>query len=211
MEKTHYSRTKSIKTIARVAVFGAIASLLYVVPIFQFKLPIFPPFLEIHFDEIPVLIASLAYGPWTGVAILTIKTLIKLPFTSTICVGELADFLYGAALILPAAFIYKYLNKKYAFALGITVGTVSQLLVSLLVNIYIMIPFYVFVMGFTTDMILKMSQAVNPLITDIQWSLGLYAILPFNLLKDSIIISASILIYLPLKKVIKQINERNNN
>jgi riboflavin transporter FmnP len=211
MSNSNYSRKKTLQFIARTAIFGSIAAILYAVPLFQFKLPGFPPFLEIHFDEIPVLIASFAYGPWCGLATLVLKTIIKLPFTSSLCVGELADLIYGAALILPASFIYKYMKNKFvAFPLGLTIGVICQLVISLIFNIYVMIPFYAFVMGYTMEAILQMCNALNPLITDTQWTLGFYAILPFNAIKDAIIVPISILIYLPLKELIKRINRQDN-
>ena len=42
--------------VARVAVFSAIAAVLYVIPLFSINLPIFPSFLALHFDEIPIFV-----------------------------------------------------------------------------------------------------------------------------------------------------------
>ena len=77
----------SVRFISRVAIFTAMATILYVVPIFQFKLPFFPAFLEIHLDEIPSMIAGFAFGPWVGIATVFLKSIIKLPFSSTMYVG----------------------------------------------------------------------------------------------------------------------------
>ena len=57
----------STRFIARVAIFGAFASILYVVPIFTINLPFIPSFLSLHFDEIPCFIAGFAYGPLSGI------------------------------------------------------------------------------------------------------------------------------------------------
>jgi membrane protein CcdC involved in cytochrome C biogenesis len=86
-----YDRTKFI---ARVGIFSAIATILYVVPIFRIHVFFLPSFLELHFDEVPAFIAGFAYGPWAGFAVLVIKTIIKLPFTDTLCVGELSDLTF---------------------------------------------------------------------------------------------------------------------
>ena len=48
---------------ARVGIFGALSTILYVVKIFEIHLPFFPSFLALHFDEIPAFIAGFAYGP----------------------------------------------------------------------------------------------------------------------------------------------------
>ena len=47
--------------VARVAVFSAIAAVLYVIPLFSINLPIFPSFLALHFDEIPIFVCGFAY------------------------------------------------------------------------------------------------------------------------------------------------------
>ena len=93
--------------IARTAVLSAISIILYVVPFLKFSLPIFPAFLEIHLDEIPAFIAGFAFGPLSGFLVVLVKTLVKLPLTNTAGVGELADFIYSAAFVIPAALIYK--------------------------------------------------------------------------------------------------------
>ena len=143
MENT--KRKVDIKTIARIGIFGALAAILYCIPIFQFKLPsIFPSFLEFHFDEIPIFIASFAYGPLTGFFVILVRTLIKLPMTSTLCVGEISDFLYSCALILPAAFYYKKHRTFKGALIGITIGFFSQIIISALGNGLFMIDFYLF-------------------------------------------------------------------
>ena len=97
--------TLGVKFIARVGVFGAISAVLYI--FVKFPLPIFPSFLEIHVDEIPILISGFAYGPLTAVFVTLVKTLIKLPMSNTLTVGELCDFVYTLAFVIPASLIYK--------------------------------------------------------------------------------------------------------
>lgn len=181
------------KNIVRVGVFGALSAILYI--FIKFPVPIFPPFLEFHFDEVPVFIASFAYGPISGICVLIVKTLIKLPFTSTLGVGELADLIYSAAFILPAAFLYKRNRKFGTVIVGLGIGCLLQLAVSLVFNIFVMIPFYMKVMEFSEDAILGMCQAANPGITDIGWSFGLIAVLPFNAIKNIAVIVLTVLTY----------------
>ena len=83
----------TLRFIVRAGIFAAFAAILYI--FVKFPVPFLPPFLEFHFDEVPVFIASFAYGPLMGVVVLIIKTLIKLPFTETLCVGELSDLIYS--------------------------------------------------------------------------------------------------------------------
>ena len=77
-----------IRFIARVAIFSALSTILYIVKVFEVHLPFLPPFLALHFDEIPAFIAGYAYGPYAALIVILVKTIIKLPFTSTLAVGK---------------------------------------------------------------------------------------------------------------------------
>lgn len=189
-------RRINTKTIARIGIFGALAAILYCIPIFQFKLPsIFPSFLEFHFDEIPIFIASFAYGPLTGFFVILVRTLIKLPLTSTLCVGEISDFIYSCALVLPAAIYYKKNRTLKGAVIGILIGFIAQIIASSLGNALFMIDFYLFLFKIKEADLLAMVQALNPRITDIHFSLVVYAIIPFNAIKNLAVIIITLLVY----------------
>ena len=196
----------NVKFIAKTAIFGALSIILYVVPFFKFSLPFFPPFLEIHFDEIPALIAGFAYGPLSALFIILIKTLIKLPFSSTALVGELADFVYSVVFIIPASLIYKN-HRKFKFAvLAILVSSVIQAIVASLLTTFVMLDLYVLLMpGLTEEAILGMCQAVNPNITDLTWSFLYMVALPFNLLKDVMVGVVTVLLYKRIHTLVDKI------
>lgn len=179
-QQTQYKITT--KSIVRVGIFSAIAAILYI--FVKFPVPFLPPFLEFHFDEIPVFIVSFAYGPISGMAVLFIKTIIKLPFTTSLGVGELSDLIYGIVLILPASILYKKKREFVSVFTGLVIGFILEIVVSLVINIYVMIPFYMNVMEFSEQAILEMCKAANPNITDVRWSYGLVAVLPFNAIKN---------------------------
>lgn len=202
-EKQHSKYKFGTKQIVRIAVFGALSGIFYI--FIKFPVPFLPPFLEFHFDEIPAFIASFAYGPLSGVLVLLIKTLIKLPFTSTLGVGELSDLLYSAAFIIPAALVYERHRNFKGVIIGISIGTVFQLVFSLVSNVYLMIPFYMRVMEFPEAAILGMCQAANPNIKDIGWSYGLLAVLPFNLIKDAAVITLTLFTYKSVHRFIDKL------
>lgn len=191
-----------VRFMTRVAIFGAISSILYVVDIFQIHLPFLPSFLALHFDEIPAFIAGFAYGPWAGFAVILIKTIIKLPFTSTLCVGELSDLIFSTAFVVPAAMIYKKMRNLKGVAIGFAVSTVIQLVVSSVLNVYAMLPFYIFVMGFTQEGLLALCQLANPAITDLGWTYALFAILPLNIIKDAAVIVVTFIVYRSIHKLL---------
>ena len=199
--------TNATKFITRVAIFGAISALLYA--FIKFPVPFLPSFLEFHFDEVPIFIAGFAYGPLSAFFVIIVKIFIKLALTSTSTfgVGELSDFLFSCAFVLPAAFIYRRHRTFKAALVGLGVGTIFQLLASLLGNIYVMIPFYMQVMNFSKEMLLGLMQKANPNITDVGWTYGLLAVLPFNLIKDAVVLVLTIFTYKSVHRFIDKMQK----
>lgn len=198
------------KFIARSGVFAAISIILYLIPIFNINIPIFPEFLKFHFDEIPVFIAGFAYGPWSAVFIIVVKTLVKLPLTSTLGVGELADLIYSIAFIVPAAIVYRKKKKFKGAMLGFAIGCLCQIVVSSFVTTFAMMNFYMFVMGWNEQFILSACQKVNPAIKDLKWSFLLLVGLPFNALKDVIVMIFTIPLYKGMHKLIDRLSAQKN-
>lgn len=129
------------KMISMVGVMGAISTILYL--FVKFPLGIFPSFLDMQISEIPALIAGFAYGPVAGALVIVIRCIIKLPFTGTACVGELADLIIGLTLVVPSSIIYKR-NRTLKGALkGFILSAVLSTAVALLANWLILIPFYI--------------------------------------------------------------------
>ena len=201
----------STKFITRSAVFAAISIVLYIVPYFNFALPIFPSFLKIHIDEIPAFIAGFAYGPLSAVFVIVVKTLAKLPMTATAGVGELADLIYSIAFVVPAAIFYKKHKTIKGALIGLGIATVCQLVVSCFVTTFLILDFYIFVMGWPEVVILNMCKAVNPAVTSLRWPFLLFVALPFNAMKDGIVIIATFLLYKRLHTYIDRLGEQQKN
>lgn len=208
---SHKKREYSAKFIVRSGIFAAFSIVLYMIPIFNISLPFFPFFLKIHFDEIPVFIAGFAYGPLSAIFILIVKTLVKLPLSfsgGTMGVGELADFIYSLAFVLPAAIYYrKHRNIKGAVT-GFIIGTMVQLFVSTFVTTFIMLKFYIFVMGWSEGAILGICQAVNPSVTNLSWPFLFFISLPFNALKDILVVIFTMILYKRLHILIDKIGKK---
>ena len=191
--------------IARTGLFAAMSIILYLVPGLKFAVPFFPSFLEFHFDEVPALIAGFAYGPLSGLFVIIVKTLVKLPMTNTMGVGELADFIYSTAFVLPAAFIYKKQRSIKGALIGLSVATVIQIIVSSFVTSFLILDFYIFMMGWPKVVILNMCKAANPRVTSLGFTFLLYIALPFNAMKDAMVVVITFLLYKRLHKIIDKI------
>ena len=198
------------KFIARTGLFAAISIILYLVPGLKFSVPFFPSFLEFHFDEVPALIAGFAYGPLSGFFVILIKTLVKLPMTNTMGVGELADFIYSVAFIIPAALIYKKNRNIKGALIALLVATAIQVVVSALITSFLILDFYIFMMGWPKVVILNMCKAANPRVTSLGWTFFFYVGLPFNALKDVMVVVITFILYKRLHRVIDRIWAQKN-
>ena len=196
--------------IARTAVFAAISIILYTVPFLKFSLPIFPAFLEIHLDEIPALMAGFAYGPLSGFLVVLVKTIVKLPLTGTAGVGELADFIYSAIFVLPAAFIYKKHRTLKGALVALGVATLIQIVVSSIVTTFVMLDMYSILYHLPKQVILSMCQKINPAIKDLGLPFLFMVALPFNALKDAIVVAVTALLYKRLRILFKRIDAQKN-
>lgn len=194
------------RLIARVGIFSAMAAILYCVPIFQFSVPFFPSFLEFHFDEIVPFIAGFAYGPVVSFFVILVKTILKfvLVGTGTAGVGEASDFVLSLLFVLPAVIIYQRKRNLKGVAIGFAFSTVLQLIGAMLLNVYALIPFYIqLYFGGNADVLLSLCQAANPAIQDVGWGYAFMAALPFNAIKDAVVILATFLIYRSIHKFLR--------
>ena len=191
------------RRIATCGIFGALSTILYVIPIFKFPLPfLFPSFLEFNFSDIPTLIAGFTYGPLVAFFVHLTKIIIKLPMSSTACVGELADFIIGLLFVLPAVIYYKKNKTKKGALIGLGISLVVATLAAIVVNRYVLIPFYS--KAFGMEAVLAMAASANGNITDIKWSLVLWGILPFNFLKNLVVCFMAFVLYKKISNVIKR-------
>ncbi len=158
----------------------------------ELAVPIFPGFLKIDLSDLPAMIAGFAFGPVAGVVVQLLKNILHLFRTSTAGVGELANFLVGSAFVVPAAIIYAKKKTKTSALIGMAVGTLGMVIMGILANKFILLPFYANIMPFQA--IIDMSALANPSIKDLD-SLILLAIAPFNFAKGVILTVTTTLIY----------------
>ncbi|HHL2032628.1 ECF transporter S component [Clostridium perfringens] len=136
-------KTKTLNTnrFIKLSLLSAIAVILMYIdfPV----IPIFP-WLKIDLSDVPALMGAFAFGPLAGVIIELMKNLLILIVkgTSTGFVGELANFLVGVALVLPAALVYKKNKTKKTAILGMVLGVLCIEVVGILANVYLLLPAY---------------------------------------------------------------------
>lgn len=193
---------KRIITLTRIAILGALAS---VIMLLEFPLPmIAPPFYELDFSEIPVLIGSFSMGPVAGIIIELLKILLKLLIkgTSTAFAGEIANFLVGCALVVPAGIIYKHYRTKSGALVAMLCGSMFMSIVAFFLNAYFLIPFFSNFYGIPVDVIIGMGHNIFPIVDSVE-ELAAYCVVPFNFIKG---VSVSILTFIMYKHIHKLLN-----
>ena len=181
------------------AQIGMLAAISVVLMLFEIPLPFAPSFYEIDFSEVPVLIGCFTMGPIAGVVIEFLKIILNLAINGTVTagVGEIANFLIGCALVVPAAVIYKVKRTRKGAIIGMTAGTVFMTAAGCFLNAFILLPAYAKAFGMPIDALVGMGTAVNGRITGLT-TFVVFAVAPFNLLKGAL---ASVIVFLIYKKV----------
>lgn len=183
------------RKIATIAILASVSAILFMV-----EIPIVL-FYKLDVSNLPVLLGAFSMGPIEGMIILFIKSLLGLLHSSSQGVGELADFLMGLAMLLPAALIYRRKKTRKGAIIGMIVGIVAATVVSVFVNLYILIPFYGATYGMSEEKIVSMAQAVLPAVNNI-WQFVLLITAPFNLFKWIVISVITGLVYKPLSPIL---------
>lgn len=183
------------RELATVAVLAAISAILFMI-----EIPVVL-FYKLDLSHLPVLLAAFAMGPIPGTMVLFVKSALGLLHSSSQGVGELADFLMGFAMMLPAALVYQHGKNRKSAIIGMIAGTICATVAAVLVNMYIMIPFYGAAYGMPIEAIVGMGQKVIPAVKS-AWSFVLLITAPFNLLKWVIISVLTTVVYKPLSPIL---------
>ena len=188
-------KTLSVQYLTRIAVLTALSSILFMISI-----PIVA-FYSLDLSNLPVLLGAFSMGPVAGLIILGLKSLIGCLTSSTMYVGELADFIMGAAFVLPAALIYQRNKSRKGALIGMITGTVALILAGCLTNAYLLIPFYMKAFGMPMEAIIGMCAQALPFV-DTELKVILFVTAPFNLLKGVVLCVLTYIIYKPLSPLL---------
>ena len=131
MKKNNFWTTRNIALMGMLGAMGAL--LMYL------ELPLTflaPNFYKLDFSEIPVMVGTFSLGPVAGAVIEAVKILIKLLIkpTTTGGVGELANFVVGCAIAVPAGIIYRRRKNKKTAVISLLAGTLCMTVVGIVVN-----------------------------------------------------------------------------
>ena len=196
------ARMNSKLDVRKMTVTAMLSAIAFVLMFLDTAVPIMPSFIKLDLSELPALIATFALGPVCGVIVCLIKNLLHLLITTTGGVGELSNFILGAAFVLPAGLIYQHKKTKKNAIIGAIVGALAMAIISFPSNLFIVYPVYYNFMP--KDVIIAAYQALVPFanIDSIAKCLLLFNV-PFTFVKGLISAIITILIYQPLRPLLK--------
>ena len=180
-----------IQKIARLAMLTALSIVL--VAFIQF--PIFPaaPYLKYDPADVPILIAAFLYGPWYGVAVTALVSLIQgFAMAGDGIVGAVMHFVATGAFCIVAGYIYKAHRTIKGAVVGLICGTCTMALVMAGCNL-VLTPIYT---GMPRGEVAKMLVPV---------------IIPFNLLKAGINSAVTFVVYKPVERLFGLKTEKIEN
>lgn len=166
----------------------------------EVTMPLSPSFVKLDVSDFPVLLAAFTFGPLAGVMVELIKNLIGLLSTGTGGIGELANFIIGAAMAFSAGVIYQRRRTLKGALLAFVYGSIVMAIVGSVVNYFILLPLF---SGFMPmDAIIASFGVLVPIIKT-KLDVILFSTIPFNLFKGALISAVTFLLYKRLSPFLK--------
>ncbi len=137
-------RTSSSKRTAMLAKMGMLVAI-SIVLVYFIRVPIFPavPFLEYDPADIPILIGTFAFGPWAGIGLTVVVSVLQGTTVSAASgiYGIIMHILATSALASVAGVIYKRDKTRKSAVIGLICGTVAMIVVMFAANL-IVTPYF---------------------------------------------------------------------
>lgn len=213
MDTTNYSGTNmEIKTrrkvnVRNLTVAAMLSAVGFVLMYVDFSIPFVPFFLKLDVSDLPALLASFSLGPVYGLLVSLVKNLLHLPVTNSGAIGELSNFILCTSLVVPAGLIYQRKKTKKNAILATFIGLLVMTAMSYPSNVYLIYPLYdKFIMS--EEAIMGVYKGVAdtffPFMNIDTMAKGiLYFNVPFTFFKDLITAVITVLIYQPLRPLLK--------
>ena len=180
-----------------VAICGMLGALACVLHVMDFPLVFLAPeFYKLDFSELPVMIGGFFLGPVGAVIIELVKILLKLVLkgTSTAFVGDLANFVVGCALVVPASILYHLKKTKKCAMVSLAAGTLIMSVFGTAFNAVYLLPAFSNLYGLPLETIVGMGTAINKNINSVT-TLVVFSVLPLNLIKGGMVSVLTMLVY----------------
>ena len=173
--------------VRKITTLGVMAALSVVLAFF-IHIPFPPaPYLEYDPADIPIFIVSFIFGPWWGIALTVVVSLLQglTVSASSGVYGILMHMFATSAFVVVSGIVYKYNKSFLGSVMALSLGCLAQALIMIPLNL-IFTPMF---LGSPVDAVLELILPV---------------ILPFNLMKAGINAVVTGLLFKQLEKVSKK-------
>ena len=173
---------------AQMAMLVAISIVsLYAIPLMSW----FPaaPYLQYDIADVPVLIGTMLFGPYAGLVILALVSVIQ---GLTISagggwVGVVMHFCASGALVLVSGLIFKKWKTIASLIVGLVLGALAMTALMVVMNLTLTVKFYGMPIEAVEDLLLP-------------------AFIPFNLIKAGLNSTITVILFYPLQTILKRVH-----
>ncbi|MDP3448518.1 MAG: ECF transporter S component [Eubacteriales bacterium] len=156
-----------------------------IILVYAIHFPIFPAatYLEYDMADVPILIGTFLYGPWWGLALTAVVSVLQWLLVSpqSLWVGAVMHFLATGSYVVAAGLIYRHNKSRTAALIGMGIGSLLQTLMMIPMNLIFTVHFF----GVPREVVIALLPTV---------------IIPFNAIKTVV---NSIITFLLYKRVAK--------
>jgi riboflavin transporter FmnP len=194
------SNTKT-RNMVVVAMMSAVATVIYYL---DFSVPLMPAFIKLDLSNVVSLIAGFSLGPVAGVSVCLVKDLIHLLIKglgTTMGVGDIFDFVTGAAFTFTASLIYHRKRTFKSAVIANIVGTIVFTAIALPLNYFVTYPIYAKAFG-GMEAVMGAYRAIMPGVGNLFSALCIFNT-PFTFIKGLLCAIITMMLYKPLSPIIK--------
>ena len=185
-----HSRSNATRKLTTMAMLAAVSIVL--VALIHFPLLPAAPFLEYDPADIPILIGTFLFGPWAGLGLTVVVSILQGVTVSAASggpIGILMHVLATGSYVLVCGFIYKRHKTRKTAILGLAAGVVTMAIVMCGCNLV-----------FTPIFMGQPMQAVMEMLVPV--------IIPFNLLKGGINALVTYIVYKPISRTVHHLIQK---
>lgn len=187
------SKAFSAKRLAFMAVFVALS---YAVSFLEIPMPLFgASFLKLDLGNVFIMLVSFLLGPIEGVLVCLLKEALRCLSSSSMCAGELANFIVTSAYLLLPSILYKKHRNLKTVLITLSVSCLLATGVALLANRFIVFPTFALLYG-GSIFGMTVEQAFSAF-----WA----GVLIFNLIKTVAVGALTLLLYKRLSNLMKKL------
>ena len=193
----------------QLAVAAMLSATAFILQYFELSIPLMPSYIAFDFSDLPAIIGAFALGPVYGIVIELVKNILHLIVSKSMFIGELSNFILGAIFAFVTGGLYRIRKTKRNALIAGVAGAIVMGCVSVLTNYFIVYPVYVAAFfGGNESICITTYDAISYDLLHLGHMNSLLQCLvcfnlPFTIVKGLICVGITMLIYQPLRPLLK--------